>query len=110
MDIGLGSTRAPLRRRESDTMNRIRHTHHLKNQGGQVLPEQAFILTAIAGIALFVVLRLGFETSSMFDHVSRTFPGFSESGSGKRPAGKRPKPAPSTLPSMAASGTPAPGP
>jgi hypothetical protein len=86
----------------------IRDNHYLKSQRGQVLPEQAFILTAIVGIALLVVLRIGFETGSMFDKLSMTFPRFSNGGSGRKPARNRPKGAGSSPTAMAANDRPAP--
>jgi hypothetical protein len=86
----------------------IRHNHFLKNRRGQVLTEQAFVLAAIVGIVLVVISRMGFETTSVFDQLSKTFPRFSNNRSAKQPAGSRPKRAPSTAKAMAAAGTPAP--
>lgn len=68
----------------------ILHNHYLKSRRGQVLTEQAFVLAAIAGIVLVVVARMGSETSSVFDQLSRTFPRLSGK-SGRQPSASRPK-------------------
>jgi hypothetical protein len=75
---------------------------YLKSRRGQVLTEQAFLIAAIVGIVLVVIARMGVETTSVFDQLSRTFPRLSKSGSGRQPAGKRPKRAPSSPTAMAA--------
>lgn len=86
----------------------IRHEHYLKNRRGHVLTEHAFILAAIVGILLVVVARVGFETSSVFDQLGKTFPRSSHGKSGKRPAKKHAKRPPNSPPATADSGAPAP--
>ena len=84
----------------------IRKDRQLKNQRGHVLAEHAVVLAAIVGILLVVVSRVGFETSSVFDQLGKTFPRSSQT-SGKRP-GKRPKRAPSSPTATPDTGAPAP--